>query len=143
MAKRIAFILTAVLAVYLGFAFSRGLDLLHADSSAVQLLGLSVLVLPLLGGWLVFREVRFGFKSSHMGQLVSVDLLPSRETKPRSPEADAYLESAVARTKNAQEDWQNWFCLAIAYDLVGERKLARESMQYSVEQFDKVNSQKH
>jgi len=52
MAKRIVFILTAVLLVYLGFAFSRGLDLLNTDNSAVKLLGLCVLVLPLLGGWL-------------------------------------------------------------------------------------------
>jgi hypothetical protein len=137
MAKRIAFILAAVLAVYLGFAFSRGIDLLKTDNSSVKLLGLCVLVLPLLGGWLVIREVRFGFKSSNMGQQITEGLLPSQEIKPRSPEADTYLESAVARTKDAQDDWQNWFCVAIGYDLVGERKLARESMQYALELFKK------
>ena len=137
MAKRIAFILTAVLLVYLGFAFSRGLDLLNTDNSAVKLLGLCVLVLPLLGGWLIVREIRFGFKSSNMGQQVAEDLLPSREIKPRSPQADEYLESSVARTKDAQDIWQNWFCVALGYDLVGERKLARESMQYAVELFEK------
>ena len=137
MAKRIAFILTAVLLVYLGFAFSRGLDLLNTDNSAVKLLGFCVLVLPLLGGWLIVREIRFGFKSSSMGQQVAEDLLPSREIKLRSPQADEYLESAVARTKDAQNIWQNWFCVALGYDLVGERKLARESMQYAVELFEK------
>ena len=136
MAKRIAFILTAVLLVYLGFAFSRGLDLLNTDNSAVKLLGFCVLVLPLLGGWLIVREIRFGFKSSSMGQQVAEDLLPSREIKLRSPQADEYLESAVARTKDAQNIWQNWFCVALGYDLVGERKLARESMQYAVELFE-------
>ncbi|MCX6404991.1 MAG: hypothetical protein NTW81_05760 [Actinobacteria bacterium] len=137
MAKRIAFILTAVLLVYLGFAFSRGIDLLRTDNGSVKLLGLCVLVLPMLGGWLVIREVRFGFKSSQMGQQVSENLLPSREIKPRSPQADEYLEGAVARTKEAQEVWQNWFCVALGYDLVGERKLARESMQYAVELYAK------
>ena len=133
MAKRIAFILTAVLLVYLGFAFSRGLDLLKTDSGAVKLLGLCVLVLPVLGGWLIVREIRFGFKSSSMGQQISEDLLPSREIKPRTPEAEAYLVTAVERTKQAQDSWQNWFCVALGYDLVGERKLARESMQHAVE----------
>ena len=137
MAKRIAFILSAVLAVYLGFAFSRGLDLVKTDSAAVKLLGLCVLVLPVLGGWLVIREVRFGFKSTNMGQQVAEGLLPSREIKPRSPQADEYLAGAVARTKDAQDLWQNWFCVALGYDLVGERKLARESMQYAVELFEK------
>jgi len=137
MAKRIAFILTAVLLVYLGFAFSRGLDLLKTDTDAVKLLGLCVLVLPVLGGWLIVREIRFGFKSTNMGQQIHEDLLPSREIKPRSPRADEYLESAVARTKDAQDVWQNWFCVALGYDLVGERKLARESMQYAVELFEK------
>jgi len=137
MAKRIAFILTAILFVYLGFAFSRGIDLLKTDNGAVKLLGFCVLILPLLGGWLVIREVRFGFKSSQMGNQVSDVLLPPREIKPRSPEADEYLDAAVARTKDAQGVWQNWFCVALGYDLVGERKLARESMQYSVELYTK------
>lgn len=137
MTKRIAFILASVLLVYLGFAFSRGLDLLKTNSNSVKLLGLCVLVLPILGGWLVFREVRFGFKSTSMGQQISEDLLPSSEIKPRSLQADEYLEVAVARAKEAQDEWQNWFCVALGYDLVGERKLARESMQFAVELFEK------
>ena len=91
----------------------------------------------MLGGWLVIREVRFGFKSAQMGQQVSEDLLPAREIKPRSEQADEYLEGAVARTKDAQDVWQNWFCVALGYDLVGERKLARESIQYAVELYTK------
>ena len=137
MAKRIAFILTAVLLVYLGFAFSRGLDLLKSNTGPVKLLGLCVLVLPLLGGWLVFREVRFGFKSASMGQQIEISLLPSSEIKPRSSQAESYLAAAVDRAKDAQGEWQNWFCVALGYDLVGERKLAREAMQYSVELFKK------
>jgi len=72
-----------------------------------------------------------------MGQQVAEDLLPSREIKPRSLQADEYLERAVERTKEAQDEWQNWFCVALGYDLVGERKLARESMQYAVDLFEK------
>ena len=137
MAKRIAFVLTAVLAVYLAFAFSRGIDLLNTDSNAVKLLGLCVLILPIIGGWLVFREVKFGFTSTRMGEQIPDERLPSRKIKPRSNEADKYLEVAIELAKDAQEDWQNWFCVAIGYDLVGERKLARESMQYAVELFEK------
>ena len=33
------------------------------------------------------------------------------------------------------DSWQAWYSVALAYDLLKERKLARQAMQYSVELF--------
>ncbi|NBU32665.1 MAG: hypothetical protein EBS36_05810 [Actinobacteria bacterium] len=136
MAKRVSFILAVVLTVYLGFAFWRGVDLVRAGNTPVIILGICVMVLPILGGWLVIREVQFGYKSTEMGKQIAVNRLPSMEIKPRTVEAQNYLDAAIEAAKRNQNDWQNWFCVAVGYDLVGNRKLARESMQYAVELFD-------
>ena len=132
MAKRISFVLVAVLAIYLGFAFSRGLDLFKTGGWQLVVLGICVMALPILGGWLVFREVRFGYRSAELGKLINPELLPLTSVKPRSEEATAYLEQAIERTKANDQDWANWFCVGVGYDLVGQRKLARESMYHAV-----------
>lgn len=132
MAKRIAFVLTAVLAVYLFFAASRGFSLLQSSSTAVKLLGICVMILPILGGLLIVREIRFGYASSELAKRVDVTLLPTGDVKPRSEEAQIYLDSVIERTKQDQDNWQNWFCVGVGYDLVGQRKLARESLQHAV-----------
>ena len=133
MAKRIAFVLAAVLAVYLIFAASRGFSLLQSSSTAVKLLGVCVMILPILGGLLIVREIRFGYASSELAKKIDVALLPTGDVKPRSEEAQTYLNAVIERTKQDQENWQNWFCVGVGYDLVGQRKLARESLQHAIE----------
>lgn len=132
MAKRIAFVIAGVLAVYLLFAVSRGFTLLQSSSSSVKLLGLCVIILPILGGLLVIREIRFGYAANALAQQIDVSLLPTQDVKPRSVEAKNYLESIIERTKQDQESWENWFCVGVGYDLNGQRKLAREALQYAV-----------
>ena len=132
MAKRIAFVIAGVLAVYLLFAMSRGFTLLESNSGAVKLLGICVIILPILGGLLVIREIRFGYTANALAQQIDVSLLPTQDVKPRSDEAKNYLESIIERTKQDQESWENWFCVGVGYDLNGQRKLAREALQYAV-----------
>ena len=132
MAKRVAFILAAVLAVYLAFAGMRGFDLLSSANTSVKLLGVCVIILPILGGFLIFREIRFGYATSELGKQVNPELLPTTDIKPRSPEAQEYVEAAIAQAKADESNWQHWFCVGIGYDLVGQRKLARECMQHAV-----------
>lgn len=133
MAKRITLFLVSVLAVYLVFAFDRGLDLFRVGGWQLVTLGICVMALPILGAWLVIREVRFGYRTSDLGKLIDPDLLPLNSVRARSTEANKYLEQAIERTKSNKHDWQNWFCVAVGYDLVGQRKLARESLYYAVE----------
>ena len=131
MAKRLALILSGILAVYLVFAAWRGFDLLLVDDPAVRALGLSVLVLPLLGVILVAREIKFGKLSYEMGQEISEHLLPKKDFT--EEEKRRFLDQAIERAKNGMDNWANWYSVALAYEVLNERKLAREAMQHSVE----------
>ena len=132
MAKRISFVLAGVLAVYLVFAGMRGLDLLHTSNTAVKLLGICVIVLPLLGALLVIREVRFGYAISNLGRQIDPELLPTTDIKPRSQEAQDYLDAVIARTQADGVNWRYWYCVGIGYDLNSQRRLARECMQHAL-----------
>ena len=131
MAKRVALILSGILAVYLVFAAWRGFDLLLVDDPAVRALGVSVLVLPLLGVILVVREIKFGKLSYEMGQEISEHLLPKKDFT--EEDKRNFLDQAIERTKNGMDNWANWYSVALAYDVLNERKLAREAMQHSVQ----------
>ena len=133
MAKRITFVLVSVLAIYLTFSFSRGLDILKAGGPELFVLGLCVMIIPVIGGWLVYREIQFGAKSSLLGAQIEETLLPTKEIKPRSEEARRYLDESIAKAKLDPKLWANWFCVAVGYELIGQRKLARESMYYAIE----------
>lgn len=136
MAKRITFALSAILAVYLVFTVLRGLDFLRVDDPAVQALGAAVLILPILGGILIFREIKFGKLSYLMGQTISEKLLPLSDFT--EEQKRDYLDQAIEHAKENLKSWQAWYCVALAYDLLKERKLAREAMKYSVELYQEA-----
>jgi len=135
MAKKIALALSVVVAAYVGFAASRGLVLLRNDNVPVKVLGLAILSMTFVGGFLVFREVRFGFKTARLGRTIDEAELPSRSMD--TEELDAYLIQAIAKAQEQPEEWRVWYCVALGYHLHTDRKLARESMRYAVELFDK------
>lgn len=137
MARRIALILAAVLSVYLFFAASRGIDLIRTDDPAVQALGVAVLILPILGAFLVIREIRFGKLSYQMGQVIDEAYLPAADIA--ADQKNANLVAAIDRAKEDMDNWKAWYSVALAYELMNERKLAREAMRYSVELFQAAN----
>lgn len=137
MARRISLILAAVLSVYLFFAASRGIDLIRTDDPAVQALGVAVLILPILGAFLVIREIRFGKLSYQMGQVIDEAYLPAADIA--ADQKNANLVAAIDRAKEDMDNWQAWYSVALAYELMNERKLAREAMRYSVELFQAAN----
>jgi hypothetical protein len=137
MARRIALILALVLSVYLFFAASRGLDLLRADDSAVKALGIAVLILPILGGIVLIREIRFGRTTFVMGQEIDIEYLPLNGLTDEQKKEN--LDVAIARAKNDLTSWQCWYAVAIGYDLLSERKLAREAMRHAVELYQSAS----
>lgn len=131
MAKRISLILTAILSVYLVFTILRAIDFLQVDDPAVKALGIAILVLPILGAILILREIKFGKLSYQMGQTIDESFLPT--TQLSEDQKSEFLDQAIERAKSQMDSWQAWYSVALAYDLLKERKLAREAMQYSVE----------
>lgn len=137
MAKKIALLLAAVVAAYVGFAASRGIVLIQNDNGPVKVLGIAILALTSIGAYLVYRELRFGFKTAELGRVINEVELP---TKSMDAEAlDAYLLQAIENAQADPDNWTVWYCVALGYHLHTDRKIARESMRYAVELYEKVN----
>ena len=72
-----------------------------------------------------------------MGQTISDDYLPTNDLT--DEQKREYLDLAIERAKTQMQSWQAWYSVALAYDLLKERKLAREAMKYSVELYQEAN----
>jgi hypothetical protein len=138
-ARRLAVLMTVLLSVYLVFTAARALDFLRAGGLIPVLLGLSLLFLPALGVWMIYREWRFGRAIQAMGQELAardalpVDDLPRRPSgRPERAAADARFAEVRARVEAEPEAWERWYELAVAYDHAGDRKRARGAMRQAI-----------
>ena len=130
MAKPVAFIMTLLLAVYMAFSVSRGLVLISSNNGPAQILGVAVILIPVLGSYLVFREIRFGFATARVAKEIDPELLPMKVAT--DEENEAYLKAAVESAKAAPESWTAWYQVALGYHVTGDRKGARESMRHAI-----------
>lgn len=135
-ARRVVALLIVALAAYFGLIGYRGVYLLGQHSAGLKILGVAVLVLPLVGVWVVYAEVRFGFAT----QRLAVELDEPEPELPRSASgrvdrdtADALFETRRAEAEAAPQDWRAWYRLALAYDYAGDRRRARTAMRTAIE----------
>ncbi|WP_374727380.1 hypothetical protein [Haloactinomyces albus] len=136
-----AFVLAAVLAVYLVLMGSRAVTMIVTGEPVFVALGVAVLVLPLLGAVLVFDQIRFGARTERLarrldeeGALPDVSHLPRRPSgRVRRAAADAWFDEKQAELEAAPQDWRMWFALAQAYDLAGDRNRGRKTMRRAIE----------
>ncbi|MCK2243162.1 MULTISPECIES: hypothetical protein [unclassified Crossiella] len=140
-ARRVAYILTAVLAVYLVLLAERAYTLVTSGTAVAFILGLAILILPILGAWMVLAELRFGSRTEALARrLDEAGELPDISDLPRRPSgrverdaADAWFAERKAEVDAAPADWRGWFKLAQAYDIAGDRRRAREAMRKAIE----------
>jgi hypothetical protein len=137
-ARTVAFVLVAVLAVYLVLVGWRGVVLVTESGGdpVTVLLGLAVLVFPVVGAGLVWRELRFGRDTqalaAHLEQrgALPVDDLPRGPSgRPDRDAARAAFPAAHAAAEQQPHDPAAWYRLALAYDDLGDRRNARTSMR--------------
>ncbi|MBP2477183.1 tetratricopeptide (TPR) repeat protein [Crossiella equi] len=140
-ARRVAYVLTAVLAVYLVLLAGRAWTLITSGTAVGFVFGLAILVLPVLGAWMVLAELRFGARTETLARrLDEAGELPDTSHLPRRPSgrverdaADEWFAQRQAEVEAAPQDWRGWFKLAQAYDLAGDRKRAREAMRRAID----------
>ena len=131
-----AIALTALLVVYLVAVGRSSIALVATGEPPAVGLGLAVLVLPLLGAWLLFREWRLAVRVQQMAdELAARGDLPVDDL-PRTPAgrivrsaADDAFGAAHSRVQEAPEDWTAWFHLAFAYDAARDRRRARAALR--------------
>ncbi len=142
-ARLVAWLMAAALTVYLVFATWRA-ALLIADGEVVPiLLGLAVLVLPLLGVWVLWRELAFGFGSQRLGRELGAEGGLPVDDLPRTPAGRVEKDAADKRFGVYAEqveaepyDWRAWYRLAIGYDDARDRKRARAAMRTAIKLHD-------
>jgi hypothetical protein len=144
-AKRNAILLAAVVIAYAVLLGWRGVLLIGTGEPVAIGLGLAVLVLPLLGAYLVWRELRFGRRTEALAHELEalgglpVDDLPRRPSGriDRAAADEAFLKYK-AEAEAAPDDWRVWFRLSTAYDAAGDRKRARASMRTAIAHHDRM-----
>ena len=65
--RTLAWILAAAVAVYLLFTVARSWVLIASGDPVPVLLGISVIAIPLIGAWVLWRELAFGMRTQRLG----------------------------------------------------------------------------
>ena len=142
-ARTVALVLVAVLVAYLVLVGWRGVVLLvdgvTTPDPVSALLGVSVLVFPVVGAGLVWRELRFGQQTQALAadlarrDALPVDDLPKRPSGRVEPAAAAAaFERAHAAAQTDPNDPAVWYALAMAYNDLGDRRQARASVREAI-----------
>lgn len=142
-ARYVAWVLAALCGFYFVFIAQRAWLLLSSGEPVAIVLGMALLVLPLIGAWVVVRELQFGAKTAELGRdLATAGRLPEDDL-PRTPGGRIVRAAADERFADRQgeveanpQDWTAWFRLAVAYDDAGDRRRARAAMRTAIERYD-------
>jgi cytochrome c-type biogenesis protein CcmH/NrfG len=137
--KHWAIVMAVLLCVYLAFTAWRAWDFIEAGGWVAALLGAAVMVLPVIGAWILWREWQFGQATQRLGAELAargelpVDDLPRRPSgRPERAAADERFAEVRTRVEADPEAWERWFELAVAYDNAGDRKRARAAMRRAI-----------
>jgi cytochrome c-type biogenesis protein CcmH/NrfG len=132
-------VLVLVLAFYAVLIGFKGVALLASGSLVGQLLGVALLVMPLLGLYVVWREIEFGRRTAVLARTLDAEGGLPVDDLPRRPSgrvdrgaADALFMRMREQTEASPEDWRAWFRLALAYDAAGDRTRARAAARHAL-----------
>ncbi|MEU6347131.1 hypothetical protein ABZ883_40035 [Streptomyces sp. NPDC046977] len=138
-AKITYFVTAAVLVVYFALVGARGVWLIQDGRPVTVVLGLSVLVLPVIGVWFLVRTTRFARDAGRLareleaeGGLPEDELVRTPSGRIDRSSADAVFARRKAETEAAPEDWRTWFRLAVAYHDARDTPRARKAMQRAI-----------
>jgi tetratricopeptide (TPR) repeat protein len=134
-----AAVMAVLLVLYLVLVMQLALRLLAVDEPIAKGLGVALLVLPLVGAWALFVEIRFGFRSERLGRALAAEGEYPLQDLPRSASgrvdraaADAAFGGFQAEAESDPERWQSWYRLGLAYDACGDRRRARAAIRRSI-----------
>ncbi|MEU0088832.1 tetratricopeptide repeat protein [Streptomyces sp. NPDC006274] len=138
-AKITYFVTAAVLVVYFVLVGSRGVMLLKQGTALTVTFGLAVLILPVIGGWFLWKNTQFVSRANRLAaELEAEGGLPVDELV-RTPggridrdSADAVFAKRRAETEDSPGDWRCWFRLAVAYHDARDTPRARRAMQRAI-----------
>ena len=137
--RTVAIALGAATAAYLVLAGMRSWALISSGEPVPIGLGVAVLAIPVIGAWLLYREIAFGLRTQALGRQLGEEGGLPVDDLPRTPSgrvekdaADARFAEYERRVREHPEDWRGWYLLAIGYDDARDRKRARAAMRESI-----------
>ena len=142
-AKAIIAVMVVVLVFYAFLLGAKGVAFVASGEPAAVVLGIGVLVLPVIGLGLVWREIVFGRRSAELASALEVEGGLPVDDLPRRPSgridraaADEAFDVRQAEVEAAPESWQAWYRLALAYDDAGDRTRARSAVRRAIALYD-------
>jgi tetratricopeptide (TPR) repeat protein len=141
--KTVIAVMVVILAFYAVLLGAKGVAFIASGEPAAVLLGIGVLVLPVIGLGLVWREIGFGRRSAELAAALEaegglpVDDLPRRPSgRVDRAAVDQAFDVRQAEVEAQPESWQAWYRLALAYDDAGDRTRARSAVRRAIELYD-------
>jgi hypothetical protein len=139
-ASQVVALLVVALLFYLGLIVSTGILLVRQHGLVLPLYGAAVIVLPIVGLWLVWQEIRFGAATARLARQLPEDEIDAEiQALPRRPSgrldraaADAVFARRRAQVEADPVEWRHWYRLAVAYDAAGDRRRARAAMRTAI-----------
>jgi len=125
-------VMTGLLAIYLVFIVQYGFVLIGTGEPIGIAMGIALLVIPLIGGWVIVRELLFVRSAGRLLEVLRKEGGLPVDDLPRLPSGRAVAEAADAQfpqykeaVEAAPESWRAWVLLGLAYDASGDRARAR------------------
>lgn len=141
--KAVIALLVVILVFYAVLIGAKGVAFVASGEPVAVLLGIGVLILPVLGLGLVWREIAFGRRSAELAAALEAEGGLPADDLPRRPSgrvdraaADQAFAARQAEVEQSPESWQAWYRLALAYDDAGDRTRARAAVRRAIELYD-------
>ncbi len=133
-----AYVMAAAAIAYMGFAVWQAFLFARSGSGLALALAMAVLALPLIGLWLVWREIAFAARVQRLADELAArgQLPPELPRTPggrvERPAAAAEFTRCEALVADEPDSPAAWFALAWAYEAGRDRKRARAAMRHAV-----------
>ncbi|WP_375406388.1 hypothetical protein [uncultured Amnibacterium sp.] len=134
-----AVLMALVLVLYLVVGVTRAVAFLQSGVPVGIAIGVALLVLPLIGAYLLVRELLFGLQATRLTRRLGEegplpgDGLPRRASgRVERSAADAAFPQYAAAAEERPDDWRAWLRLGLAYDIAGDRRRARSAVRRAI-----------
>ncbi len=141
--KAVVAVMVVILVFYAVLIGAKGVAFIRSGDPVAVVLGLGVLVLPVLGLALVWREIVFGRRSAELAAALEAEGGLPLDDLPRLPSgrrdraaADEAFGARQTEVEEHPDRWQAWYRLALAYDDAGDRSRARSAVRRAIALYD-------
>lgn len=137
-------VMSALLVLYFVFVGIRAVALIGSGTPVAAVMGIALLILPLIGVWALWRELKFGRDSTRLADRLEAEgLMPDDQVathplgRPVREDADALFPRYRDEVEAAPDSWQSWMRLGIVYDACGDRSRARAAVREAIAREEK------